>query len=39
MCCGFPGGGTQGKPAPRETFWEAVKQLYRELFCGARWYD
>lgn len=35
MCGGFPNSTTQGKPAPRQTFWQALVELWR----GGRWYD
>jgi hypothetical protein len=35
MCGGFPNSSTQGKPAPRQTFWQAFISILR----GGRWYD
>lgn len=31
--------GSDGPPLPKEPWWKVYVQLYRELFCGARWYD
>jgi hypothetical protein len=37
MCCNVPH--SSSEPIPKQPWWQVYVQLYREIFCGARWYD